>query len=71
MWIRGVAQREFLAARSEMVKAVKRAFDQHDIVIPFPIRTLELHGALEQALLAKSAVKARRGSENGGPRRAS
>jgi small-conductance mechanosensitive channel len=25
------------------VLAIKRAFDEHDISIPFPIRTLDLH----------------------------
>lgn len=29
-------------AKSEAIKAIKRTFDQHDISIPFPIRTLEL-----------------------------
>ncbi len=28
-------------AKSEVIKAIKRTFDQHDISIPFPIRTLE------------------------------
>lgn len=32
---------EYLKARSEAVMAVKRAFDENDISIPFPIRTLD------------------------------
>lgn len=27
--------------RSEAIKAIKAAFDQNDITIPFPIRTLD------------------------------
>ncbi len=34
-------QRTFLAARSEAIKAIKRAFDEAGITIPFPIRTLD------------------------------
>ncbi|MFW6090175.1 MAG: mechanosensitive ion channel family protein, partial [Gemmatimonadota bacterium] len=32
---------EFMAAQSEAVMALKRAFDENDISIPFPIRTLD------------------------------
>lgn len=40
-WIRYEAQRDFMAARSEAIKALKRAFDENGITIPFPIRTLD------------------------------
>jgi small conductance mechanosensitive channel len=32
---------QYLQGVSEGVKAVKKAFDENDIVIPFPIRTLD------------------------------
>ena len=32
---------DYMKARSEAVLAIKRAFDEHDIMIPFPIRTLD------------------------------
>lgn len=32
---------EYMEARSQAVMAVKRAFDENDITIPFPIRTLD------------------------------
>jgi len=40
-WIDYAKQPDFLDARSEAIIAVKRAFDDNDIVIPFPIRTLD------------------------------
>lgn len=40
-WVDFHRQTDFLAARSEAVKRIKRAFDEHDITIPFPIRTLD------------------------------
>ena len=40
-WVDYERQPDFLHARSEAVLAVKRAFDANDIVIPFPIRTLD------------------------------
>lgn len=41
IWIDYEKQQDFLDTRSEAVVAVKRAFDENDIVIPFPIRTLD------------------------------
>lgn len=40
-WAKFGGQRDFLDARHAAVKAIKRAFDEHDITIPFPIRTLD------------------------------
>ncbi len=40
MWIRNDTQ-SFLLARSQMVKALKKTFDERDLTIPFPIRTLD------------------------------
>jgi small-conductance mechanosensitive channel len=41
LWIQYPEQPGFLEARSEAIMAVKRAFDENDITIPFPIRTLD------------------------------
>ena len=40
-WITETGQRTFLDARSQAVKRIKKAFDEGDITIPFPIRTLD------------------------------
>ena len=40
-WVDFSAQPQYLAMRSKAIKAIKRAFDEHDITIPFPIRTLD------------------------------
>jgi small conductance mechanosensitive channel len=40
-WIDFQRQTDYLSARSEAVKRIKQAFDDHDITIPFPIRTLD------------------------------
>ncbi|MFN3597861.1 MAG: mechanosensitive ion channel family protein [Rubricoccaceae bacterium] len=41
VWIPFARQPDFLAAQSAAVKAVKRAFDEGGVTIPFPIRTLD------------------------------
>lgn len=40
-WLTKADQGSYLRARSEAVKAIKAAYDAHDITIPFPIRTLD------------------------------
>lgn len=40
-WIRFTRQPEYLEARSEAIMAIKRTYDENDITIPFPIRTLD------------------------------
>jgi small conductance mechanosensitive channel len=40
-WIPFSRQSEYLAARSEAIVRIKRAFDEAGITIPFPIRTLD------------------------------
>lgn len=40
-WIDETAQRGYLAAQSEAIIRLKKAFAEHDISIPFPIRTLD------------------------------
>ena len=40
-WIKYDKQPDFLKAQSDGIIALKKAFDEHDIMIPFPIRTLD------------------------------
>lgn len=40
-WIDKVDEKRFLLIRSEAVKAIKKAFNENGITIPFPIRTLD------------------------------
>jgi small conductance mechanosensitive channel len=40
-WIDLCSQKDYYAARSEAIMALKAAFDENDITIPFPIRTLD------------------------------
>jgi len=41
IWIKDPEQPVWLQGRSEAVMLIKKAFDQNDITIPFPIRTLD------------------------------
>ncbi len=40
-WLSETSQKSWLEARSQGIMALKAAFDQNDIMIPFPIRTLD------------------------------
>ncbi len=40
-WVDFHQQTDFLTAQSEAIIAVKKAFDEHGLTIPFPIRTLD------------------------------
>lgn len=40
-WIEYPGKKNFLKARHEAIKRIKKAFDENDITIPFPIRTLD------------------------------
>ncbi len=40
-WIPASNQTDFLVERSKGIKAIKEAFDKNNIMIPFPIRTLD------------------------------
>lgn len=40
-WLQDPTQAPYLQARSEAIMALKQAFDENDITIPFPIRTLD------------------------------
>ncbi len=42
VWIDYESQLDYLGAKDEIVRAIKKAFDAKEIDIPFPIRTLEL-----------------------------
>lgn len=54
-WVPHDRQAEFLAARSRAVIAIKKAFDEHDITIPFPIRTLDF--GIEGGMTLTEAVE--------------
>ena len=45
-WTDVSSNREILIARSKAVIAIKKAFDENNINIPFPIRTLEFTNKL-------------------------
>jgi small conductance mechanosensitive channel len=57
-WVDYKRHPDFLDARSDAIIAIKRAFDENDIMIPFPIRTLDFGirgGEKLEEMLAKSA----------------
>ena len=41
IWVEFDSQLNYLKAQSEAIIAIKKAFDKNDIMIPFPIRTLD------------------------------
>ncbi len=41
IWIKSPEQKAFIEATSEAIIRIKEAFDKNDIMIPFPIRTLD------------------------------
>lgn len=56
-WVPFARQSDFLAARSEAVMRIKKAFDDHGITIPFPIRTLDF--GIEGGTTLTEALEAR------------
>lgn len=50
VWIEYRSQRDFVEARDAIVMAIKKAFDQGEVEIPFPIRTLELADSAAELL---------------------
>lgn len=40
-WLKTTGQADYLSAQSEAIMAIKKAYDENDIMIPFPIRTLD------------------------------
>ncbi len=60
------AQHDLLVVRGEVVKAIKRAFDEHDLDIPFPITTLDAMGDVAAAARTVAGrVPARTGTGDG------
>ncbi|RVT98536.1 mechanosensitive ion channel [Mucilaginibacter limnophilus] len=41
LWVNSPEQPAFLQAGSDAIMRIKKAYDEHDIMIPFPIRTLD------------------------------
>lgn len=67
-WLRSSAQRDFLDARSRAVKAIKKSFDENDITIPFPIRTLDFGIVGGEKLSAMLPAGMAAGPGGNGPR---
>ncbi|MGV8992536.1 MAG: mechanosensitive ion channel family protein [Flavobacterium sp.] len=44
IWIQSPEQPEYWKVRNAAIIAIKKAYDKHNIVIPFPIRTLDFDG---------------------------
>jgi small-conductance mechanosensitive channel len=49
-WIQFEGYASYLSARSSAVQAIKNAFDESEITIPFPIRTLDIERPLLEAI---------------------
>jgi small conductance mechanosensitive channel len=45
-WTNVTSNRDILMARSAAIIAIKKVYDEHDVNIPFPIRTLEFNNKL-------------------------
>ena len=58
-WIEFRRQGDYMAARSAAVTAIRRAFAQHGITIPFPIRTLDFGIVGGEPLREHLAVRGR------------
>ncbi len=41
VWLNAISQKEYKEAASEIIMKIKKAYDENDITIPFPIRTLD------------------------------
>jgi small conductance mechanosensitive channel len=58
-WINDYRQKAYLKAQSDAIIAIKKAFDENDIMIPFPIRTLDFRikgGEKRSEVLPKSLL---------------
>ncbi|HKK77547.1 MAG TPA: mechanosensitive ion channel family protein [Saprospiraceae bacterium] len=49
-WVEAKTRKEIMHVQSEAILLIKEVFDEHDINIPFPIRTLEFDKSLVEAL---------------------
>jgi small conductance mechanosensitive channel len=45
-WTNVTSNRDILMAKSAAIIAIKKVYDEHDVNIPFPIRTLEFNNKL-------------------------
>lgn len=66
-WLNKTEQPDFLQARSEAMMAIKQAFDKNDIMIPFPIRTLDFGikgGEKLNSMLSQRFADQQNGQEN-------
>ncbi|HEY9420627.1 MAG TPA: mechanosensitive ion channel family protein [Thermoanaerobaculia bacterium] len=66
-WIEFSRQPDFLAAQSEAIERIKKAFDEAGISIPFPIRTLDF-AVKGGEKLSEALEEARTGRAGAGPR---
>ena len=57
-WVDAVENMTALQARSESILTVKKAFDEHDINIPFPIRTIDIKSDSRQFVQELSLASA-------------
>ncbi|MEQ8523705.1 mechanosensitive ion channel [Gracilimonas sp.] len=64
-WIPFEKLPQYWGAQSEAIMALKKAFDENDIMIPFPIRTLDF-GIRGGEKLSASMVNSGNGSKNAG-----
>ncbi len=51
IWMEDPEQKKYLSARNNAIMAIKNAFDEANIVIPFPIRTLNFGNNTNESLL--------------------
>ena len=63
-WLSDTGQKDFLDRRSRAIVAIKAAFDEHDVMIPFPIRTLDF-GIRGGEKLSEMEVHLRRLADGG------
>jgi small conductance mechanosensitive channel len=56
-WIDYLEQVDFFAAQSDAIMRIKKAFDEHDITIPFPIRTLDFAGGASGGQSLSTALR--------------
>ena len=64
-WISFKNQADYLKAMSDGIMAVKKAFDENDITIPFPIRTLDFGIKGGEKLTEQLAVLENKSGSNG------
>ncbi len=50
-WPKNIDQPSYLRCKGEAIKAIKKKFDEHDVNIPFPIRTLKLAEREKEVLM--------------------